>query len=440
MTELVIRGGTIITMDPDWRVLHGDIACQDGTIVQIGGTYTPTSDNYQILNAEECLVLPGFVQSHVHTCQTLARGHAENLELLEWLRTVIWPYEAQLTRQDVHAAAQLACAELLCGGTTTILDMATVHHTDAVFEVASQCGIRASIGKAMMDETDSMTPVALRETTQESLDESLRLLRQWHGADKGRLQYAFAPRFTLSCTDSLLESVAAIARQENIIIHTHANENKQEIAAIQHLKGTDNILHLHKLGVSGRNVSMAHCVWLTDQEQEVLRNSNTNVLHCPSSNLKLASGVADIPTLLANNINVGLGADGAPCNNNLDAFLEMRLASLLQKPKFGAQAMPATTALYMATMGGAKALGLEQQIGSLEIGKRADAIIVDLQTLHTQPSTSPYATLVYAARTNNVRHVVVDGNVLVRDHTLLTLDKEAVIAVAREHSQRLFPA
>lgn len=438
MREIIVRGGTILTIDPDHHVLAGDVACVDGRIVQVGGSYVPAGRDYDVLDATGCIVMPGLVQSHIHMCQTLARGRADDLELLDWLEKVVWPYEAALEADDVAAAARLACVELLSGGTTSILDMGTVHHTDALFEVARDAGIRATIGKAMMDEPSPTIPTGLRESTQASIDESHRLCRDWHGRNGGRLRYAYAPRFVLSCTDDLLGRTAELARQSGAMIHTHASENRNEVAAVKRLRGADNVVHLHALGVSGPDVGLAHCVWLTAEEREILASTGTRLLHCPSSNLKLGSGIAEIPELMAAGIHVSLGPDGAPCNNNLDSFEEMRLAALIHKPRRGPRAMRAPTVVRMATMGGAEALGLADDIGSLEVGKRADVIVVDARSAHVAPTADPFSAIVYACRATDVRDVVVDGKVIVRDRELLTVDIGAAIADARTRADRLF--
>lgn len=438
MSEVIIRGGTIVTVDADSHVVAGDVAIKDDTLVQVGGDYTPRDSDYEILDAEGCIVMPGLVQSHVHMCQTLARGRADDLALLDWLRKVVWPYEAALDKPAMTAAAQLACTELLLGGTTAILDMGTVHHTDALFEVARDAGLRASIGKAMMDEDDPAVPAGLRETTESSLSESARLCSSWHGSENGRLRYAYAPRFALSCTDDLLREVSTAAAEAGVRIHTHSSENRDEIAEVKRRKGVENIVHLHNVGVTGDNVCLAHCVWLDDQERELLSDTGTHVLHCPSSNLKLGSGIAEIPELMASGISVSIGADGAPCNNNLDGFLEMRLAALLQKPRRGPESMRAASVVRMATMGGATALGLADQIGSLEVGKKADVICVDSRGPGVVPTANPYSALVYACRASDVRHVVVDGRVVVRDKGLLSLDVDSVIKAARTQAQAVF--
>lgn len=438
MTEVIIRGGTIVTVDAESTIAKGDVLCRDGLIVQVGGDATPTADEYEILDAQGCIVLPGLVQSHVHMCQTLARGRADDLALLDWLQSVVWPYEGALDEDDVACAARLACAELLLGGTTAILDMGTVHHTDQLFAVARDAGIRATIGKAMMDDDDAGHPAGLQETSTWSLDESSRLCNDWHEQAGGRLRYAFAPRFALSCSDGLLRDTAVAARELGARIHTHSSENRDEIDLVKQRRGADNIVYLKDVGITGADVGLAHCVYLSEQEREILLATHTHVLHCPSSNLKLASGVTHVPELISQGISVSLGADGAPCNNNLDGFLEMRLAALIHKPRAGARAMPASQVVRMATLGGARALGLDHLIGSLEPNKLADITVVDATGIHVAPTDNPYSALVYACRSTDVRHVVVDGVVRVRDRGLLTLDPEAVAADARERARRLF--
>jgi cytosine/adenosine deaminase-related metal-dependent hydrolase len=316
--------------------------------------------------------------------------------------------------------------------------MGTVHHTDALFEAAQEAGLRATIGKAMMDEPDPAIPPGLRESTRESIDESQRLCREWHGRAGGRLRYGFAPRFALSCTDELLKETARLAREAGARIHTHTSENRGEIAEVKRRKGMDNLSFLHKVGLTGDDACLAHCVWLSEAEEEILRETGTHVLHCPSSNLKLASGIAHIPELIAKGIQVSIGADGAPCNNNLDGFLEMRLAALIHKHRAGPTSMPASQVLRLATRSGAAALGLESEIGSLEVGKRADVIAVDVSASHTVPVGNPYSAVVFAARSSDVRHVVVDGQPLLRNRQLLTLDHDEIVHEAQRHSDQIF--
>ncbi|MCE9573605.1 MAG: 5'-deoxyadenosine deaminase [Deltaproteobacteria bacterium] len=438
MSEVIFRGGTILTVDAKHHVTNGDVAIIDGVIAQVGGAYHPKTREYQIVDASGCVVMPGLVQGHVHMCQTLARGRADDLELLDWLRTIVWPYEGALDEAAMAAAARLACVELLLGGTTAILDMGSVHHAEQLFAVAETAGLRATIGKAMMDAPDPQIPVGLRETTRASLDESAALAGRWHGAANDRLRYAYAPRFILSCTDELLTEVGVQARARGLRVHTHASENKGEIDLVRARTGRSNIAALDGLGLTGDHVGIAHCIHLDDHERQLLVRTGTHLLHCPSSNLKLASGIAAIPELIAAGVKVAIGADGAPCNNNLDGFLELRLAALLHKPRVGPRALPAPEALRLATMGGAAALGLADRIGSLEVGKRGDVIAIDVSGPHVAPTENPFSAVVYAARASDVRHVAVDGALVVRDRELLTLDVGAAVADARTQARRVF--
>jgi cytosine/adenosine deaminase-related metal-dependent hydrolase len=437
--EVIFRGGvtgSILTIEGS-RVLAGDVAVIDGAIVHVGGDYTPRTRDYEILDCEQCVIMPGLVQAHTHLCQTLARGKADDLELLDWLAKVVWPYEARLDDDTIAAAAELACAELLLGGTTAVLDMATVYHTDAVFSAAARAGLRATIGKAMMDADDPQIPSGLRESTRNSLDASAALYKKWHGASGGRLRYAYAPRFVLSCTPELLEEVARRGKTDGARIHTHASENPAEVAEVRRRFGAGNIEYLASIGMLGDHVTIAHCVHLSDADRRLLADSHTHVAHCPSSNMKLASGVCAVPELLAAGVGVGIGADGAPCNNNLDGFLELRLAALLHKPGRGPRTLPAAQAVRLATLGGAAALGLGSEIGALEVGRRGDVIAVDLDTLHTVPTTNPYSAIAYAVRSTDVRHVAVDGRVVVRDRALLTLDVDKVRATAKAAARKV---
>jgi 5-methylthioadenosine/S-adenosylhomocysteine deaminase len=438
MSRLIVAGGTIVTMDAARRIVVGDVVVENGRIVEIVQSHNARDASAQRIDASGCIVMPGLVQAHTHLCQTLCRGAADDLPLLEWLRQRVWPYEAALDERAMRTCARLAVAELLLGGTTAILDMGTVHETDALFDAVAATGLRATIGKAMMDAGDGV-PARMREATRRSIDESDALSARWHGAADGRLRYAFAPRFVLSCTEELLREVGARVHR-GARLHTHAAEQEAEIALVRQERGADNIVYLESLGLGGPNAALAHCVHATADEQRRLAASGTHVVHCPSSNLKLGSGIAPIPEMLAQGIHVALGADGAPCNNNLDGFVELRLAALLHKPRAGTTAMPAATVLELATRGGAAAVGLDDELGSLEAGKRADLIVVEPRTPHATPSFDPVSTLVYATQSRDVRDVIVDGRVLVRAGALTEatgLDRAEVIATAQSEAQRV---
>jgi cytosine/adenosine deaminase-related metal-dependent hydrolase len=436
--DLLIADGTVVTMNPAREVLLGsDVLVQGGRIAQVGRRLSRGKGALRVLDATHHAVLPGFVHGHLHVCQTLFRNQADGLALLEWLRERIWPLEAAHDERSMRASADLAFAELIKGGSTAALDMGTVRHTDVIFESARDCGFRLTGGKAMMDLGEGL-PAPLRESAAESMAESLRLIKSWHQTQGGRLRYALAPRFALSCSQELLRAVASESRQVSVRIHTHASENASECEAVRLRTGRENVDYLHWLGLTGPEVTLAHCVWLTHGERGVLRDTQTRVCHCPSSNLKLASGLAQIPEMIGDGVQVALGADGAACNNNLDMFMEMRLAALIHKPRVGPASMSPLQVLEMATLGGARALGLEAEIGSIEVGKRADLAIVSLDGAHAQPSSPDVAgQLVYSGRSADVRHVLIDGQMVMSQRQLLTLDEEAVTAKARREAQRL---
>jgi cytosine/adenosine deaminase-related metal-dependent hydrolase len=437
--DLLLSKGTVVTMNRGREVLaQADVLIQDGRIARVGRDLKAGSPGVRVLDVTGKVVLPGFIHGHLHACQTLFRNRADGLELLDWLRERIWPFEAAHDADSLRASADLTFAELIRSGATAALDMGTVHHYDAVFESARDSGFRLTGGKAMMDTGAALT-VGLGETTESSLAESLALLERWHGTHGDRLRYAFAPRFVLSCTETLMREVARLARERGVRIHTHASENPTECDVVRQLTGQDNIAYFHTLGFSGPHVTLAHCVWPTEEEVRLLSETGTVVCHCPGSNLKLASGIAPIPELQAAGVTVCLGADGAPCNNNLDMFQEMRLAALLHKPRLGPRAMPPERVLEMATLGGARALGLEAEVGSLEEGKRADVTVVDLSGLHTTPSDPEdvLGPLVYAARSSDVVHVLIDGRLVLEDRVLRTLDEPSVVANARTHATRV---
>jgi 5-methylthioadenosine/S-adenosylhomocysteine deaminase len=433
--SILIKGGTIVTMDEKDSIVRGDLLIRDGRIAEIAGHID--ADGSDVIDAAGCAVLPGLVQTHLHLCQTLFRGAADDLSLIDWLRKRVWPMEAAHTAESIRASARLSIAELVKGGTTCALTMETVRHTEEVLRAVEETGFRAIVGKCMMDKGDEV-PAGLLEKTRESIRESVALIAEWHGRANGRVRCCFAPRFAISCTSELLSEVSALSRKHQVIIHTHAAENKNECEIVEGETGRRNVAYLDSLGISGAHVVLAHCVHLDDAEMETLARTKTNVAHCPSSNLKLGSGVARIAEMLSSGISVSLGADGAACNNRLDMFTEMRTATLLQKVIHGPEALPAKRTLRMATIDGARALGLEDEIGSLEAGKRADVIVVDVAQLHSSPwHDDVVSALVYSAVAADVRTTIIDGQVLMRAGELLTLNDSVVIDEANREADAL---
>ena len=435
--SVLIQGGLVATCDPDHHVFEGDVAVEGGKIVALGPqARAALPPHAAVIDARGKAVLPGLVQGHIHLVQTLFRGLADDVPLLTWLRRFIWPLEAAHDDASLQASAELGLAELLRGGTTTLLDMGTVHGHDVVLDACARSGIRALSGKAMMDLGEG-APAGMLEDTRAGLREAERLARAWPNRPDALVRYAICPRFVLSCSEEMLRGCAALSEETGALLHTHAAEQIEERAAVRALLGTDDLTALARCGITGPRAVFAHGVHLADDEIRALASARTAVVHCPSSNLKLGSGVARVADLLRAGVRVGLGADGAPCNNNLDGFWELRLAALLSKMKAGTSTLPAREALHLATLGGARALGLDDLVGSIEVGKRADLIVLDLQDLHTAPAMDLFSTLVYACQSRDVRHVLVDGRPVVRDGELLTLDAPRVAARAREEAPRI---
>lgn len=435
MSSTLIRNATIVTMNDRLEIVEGALVVRDGRIVHVGAE--PDGRHDTVIDARGNYLLPGFIQTHIHLCQTLFRGAADDMPLLEWLKTSVWPMEAAHTPSTLRTSTLLAASELLLTGTTTVLTMETVHDTDVVFETLAQVGMRAVVGKCMMDSTDEV-PRRLQEQTKASIDESLALIKRWDGAAGGRLRAAFAPRFAVSCSRELLEAVAALSSSERALVHTHASESRDEVEVVRRLSGGySNLEYLAATGLATQHLCAAHCVWVNEPEQALLAERDVKVLHCPGSNLKLGSGIAPVVEMRGRGISVSLGADGAACNNRLDMFEEMRLAATLQAVRHAPGALTARDALWMATREGARALGLEHEIGSIELGKRADLIMVERDRVHIAPDVDPWSSLVYAARGTDVRMTMVDGEILVKDFALAGLDAAEIAADARHAAAEL---
>ena len=431
----LIRNAVIVTMNQKREVLRGDLLLAGDRISSIGQVEAKAD---RVIDARGQVVIPGLIQAHVHLCQTLFRGQANDLELLDWLNTRILPLEGAHDPDSIYCSALLGIGEMFQNGTTSIIDMETVHYTEAAFQAIVESGIRAVTGKCMIDR-GSGVPESLIEKTADSLQKSVDLLERWHGRADGRLHYAFTPRFAISCSEPLLIEVRSLARQYGVRIHTHASENQTEVALIRSEQGMGNVAYLHHLGLTGSNLVLAHCIWVSDEEMDMLAQSCTNVVHCPSSNIKLASGIAPIPDMLARKTHVSLGADGAPCNNNMDPFMEMRLAALIHKPRCGPTSMPAREVLELATLGGAQAMGLAKEIGSLEVGKKADLALISLEGIHCAPrdDSDIYGQLVYQAKASDVTLTMVDGRIVYENGLLTTMDQESIISQARHNLNRI---
>lgn len=433
--KVLVRGGTLVGVAGRDGFAKGDLLVDGGRIVAIGNVRPPKGP-VRLVDASGCAVIPGLVQAHVHLCQVLFRGMADDLPLLKWLEQRIWPFEAAHDEASLRASAELGLLEMMLAGTTTILDMGTVHHYDAVFDACDRAGIRVFGGKTMMDAGKGV-PKGLRETTKASLAEADGLAKDWSGRGNGRLQYAYAPRFILSCTEELFRGTAERAKENGARLHSHVAEHPDERIAVKNILGDTDIATLRRWGFKGPNTLLAHGVQLTDAEMARVAKDGTRIVHCPSANLKLGSGIARVHDLLAKGVVVALGADGAPCNNNLDPWMELRHAALLAKVRTGVTTLPARQAFELATIGGARALGIDDEVGSLAVGKKADVVVVRTDGPHVEPGGDPYSRLVYACTARDVKDVLVDGEPVVREGVHLRLDRDEVLARARTQAVKL---
>jgi len=426
--SVLLRGGTLLPLRDSPRPLAGDLLVS-GTRIGGVGQVTPTPDT-DTVDISGCVVMPGLVQTHVHLVQTLFRGLAEDMPLLGWLRTRVWPLEAAHDEASVRASVRLGLLDLLTTGTTTILDMGTTHFGDIVAEELVRSGIRARFGQAMMD-TGEGVPANLLETTRASLDAGGALTKRWHKASSGRIGYVYMPRFALSCTRELLEAVTQLAKLSDLLVHTHSNESVDERNAVTMATGRTPVQYLLDTGIACERAIIAHGVHLDDSEIEILKTTKTSVAHCPSSNLKLGSGIAQVARLRSARITVGIGADGAACNNRLDGFEEIRLATLLARVVSGMGTLSGYDAMGLATREGAKMLRIDAEVGTLEQGKRADLVVLDLDKLDG-PGGDPVARILFGGGSRAVRHVLVDGEFLVRDGRTTKMDASEVRAKAAE--------
>lgn len=422
--DLLVHGGAVLTVDEAGTVVHsGAVAVHEGEIVAVGQAEELctrfTAD--ESIDASDCLVLPGLVNTHTHLAMTLLRGRADDVTLQGFLERVL-PAEAELLApKNVTAAVRLAIAESVRAGVTSALDMYWFH--EAAERAAREAGWRLHSGPTFMDVPEPPDGRAYEER----LGWARRDLEARGAARPGHRPVVFAhSAYTLS-PDQLTE-IAALAREFGALLHIHAAENATEVATVEVRYGKRPVELLDSLGVLGPDLLLAHAVDLTGPEIAALARTGTAVAHCPVSNLKLGCGIAPVPRLLSAGVTVGLGTDGAVSSNSLDVLGAVRQAALVHKADGDPTAVGAERAVRMATIEGARALGLAEHLGSLERGKRADLIVLDLNAPHLRPLHDPWSTLAYAAHSADVRDTVVDGRVLMRDRELRTLDERAVIA------------
>jgi 5-methylthioadenosine/S-adenosylhomocysteine deaminase len=426
--DLIVKGDLVVSMDAASTVIEGGaIAVDKGVIIAIGNAADIEAEYSSVntLHGENRVVMPGLVNGHTHAAMTLLRGVADDLALMEWLQNYIFPAEVEFVDAEfVRIGTELACWEMIRGGTTTIVDM--YYYPDTIAEVIESCGLRALISATVIDQR---SPDA--EGADDSITKGIGFVERWQGRNS-RITPIFGPHANYTLDAEQLQATRAAAQENGVPISIHVSESQFEVQNSQNLYGMTSIDMLESIGFFDGPTIAAHVIWPTEQEIPILAEQKVGVIHNPTSNMKLASGIAPIAEMLDAGVRVGLGTDGAASNNDLDMWEEMRLAAFLQKiGLMDPEALPATSVLRMATSGGAEAIGLGDEVGSLEVGKRADIIQVAFDDVHHIPTFDVVSHLVYVNDEQDVASVVVDGKVLMRDRELLTIDTARVATEAK---------
>ncbi|MFW9830604.1 MAG: amidohydrolase family protein [Candidatus Thorarchaeota archaeon] len=448
MADLIIDGATIITVDPQRRIISdGAVVVENQSILAVGKTHE-IARNYSAdtrIHAKNKILIPGLVDCHVHLAQALIRGTADDVDLIPWLRDYVWVLQGNFNPEDGKASAELCIAEMLKSGTTSFLE-SMIHKRygmDGIAQVVERTGIRGCLSKLFMDLTgyageESIMYEGMIEDGEECIAETLAMHNKWQGAAEGRIFVWWGARTPGAVSPELYRRVAEISRKRHMRITMHLGEVQEDV---EYTKTQFNQLpaeFAQEVGMMGKNVVLVHGVWISPKEFLIYRDTGTHMCHCPASNSKLASGIAPIPEMLEAGINVCLGCDGGPSNNAYDMFREMFLAAIIHKARtLDPLTMPAETVLEMATINGANALGLGKEIGSIEVGKKADLVLVDTTQLNLSPTYNPVSNIIYAANGFNVYSTIVNGQILVHEGKLMTLDEEKVIENARERGQNL---
>ncbi|HZI18742.1 MAG TPA: amidohydrolase [Pyrinomonadaceae bacterium] len=431
--DLVVTGGTVVTMDAERRVFEGgSVAVRGGRIVAVGpaAEVARRFSARRVIDARGRAVVPGLVNGHTHVPMTLFRGLADDLELNEWLTKYIFPAEAKnVTEEFVRVGTRLGLAEMVRSGTTTYCDM--YYFEDAIAEETARAGVRGVLGETVID-----FPVPDNKTWPDAMRYVERYVSKWK--NHPLITPAVAPHAPYTVSEEHLREVRAFADRTNTTVVIHVAETRKEVEDISQQKGARPVEYLARIGFLGPRTIAAHTVHLTEGEIGLLRRHGVGSIHNPQSNMKLASGVAPVPQMLRAGVFVGLGTDGAASNNDLDLWEEIDTAAKLHKVStFDPRVVSAYEALHMATLGGARALHLDKEIGSIEEGKRADLAVVDLGGLHQTPLYNVYSHLVYATKGSDVRTVVIEGRVVMQERRLLTLDESSIKARARELRERV---
>ncbi len=431
--DLLVTNGILLTLaQGSGQILNGAVAISGNRIIALGpkSEIEKRFEASKTIDAREGLIMPGLVNAHTHAPMSLFRGLADDLPLTAWLEDYIFPAEGKCVDEEfVYWGTLLACAEMIRSGTTTFAD--GYFFEERVAEAVSQSGLRALLAEGILDfpTPDSPSP----SQTLLKIEDFIRIY-----LDSTLIHPTLFAHSAYTCSSELLKKCRHLADRFGVPLIIHLSETQSEVEEVSKRYGRRPVDHLENLGLLSPNLIACHCVWLTDAEMDLLAGRGVRVVHNPESNMKLAAGVAPIPDLLARKVAVGLGTDGCASNNNLDLFQEMDSAAKLHKVhRMDPTVMSANVVLEMATLGGARVLGMEKEIGSLEVGKKADVVILELNRPHLQPVYNLPSHLVYSATGADVRDVIIDGKLVMENRKLLTLDEEEILRKVREYQMRI---
>jgi 5-methylthioadenosine/S-adenosylhomocysteine deaminase len=446
MSTILITGGTVLTQNDQGQVFDpGYVLVEDDRIMAVGAGHYPTwgEPGFQadlVIDASLKAVMPGLVNAHSHLFQTFVRGMADDKPLLEWLATAIWPVMHAVTEEEMYLASLLGLVENIRSGATSVIDNQYIHtnrgNDDAVFRAAKEGGVRLKIARGW---ADMNYHEAFMETADTVVAELERLLETWHGAENGRLSVESGPVIPWGCSDEAMRRTYALAQEWGVGTHIHTAESEPEVDMLIEQRGLRHVEWLEAIGCLGPDTQLVHSVWLSPAEIDLVAQRGAMIVHCPVSNMYLASGIAPITELRRRGVTVALATDGAGSNNSQDNMEVLKFTACLQKVgTLDAMSLLPEDVLQMATRGGARAMGLEEEIGSLEPGKKADITVVDLDAPHIMPVHRAPSALVYNANNGDVDTVIVDGRVLMKDKEVLFLDEGALLAECRAANRGLF--
>ncbi len=423
--EILVEGCMILPMNGGGPIQDGVIAVNDGLITYVGKRLqAPNIEAEKKINAKGKVALPGLINCHTHVSMTLFRGIAEDQPLDTWLKGTIWPAEAKLNPEDIHIGALLGCLEMIQSGTTCFADM--YFHENMIAQATEKSGLRAALAEGIIETQENVN-------AKKMLQKSLNFLRKYPGHANSRITGLLGPHAAYSCSPELLSKICEIAAELDVGVHIHLAESERMSEKLKEKYDLGEVDFLNKVGLLNAHVLAAHCINLTHEDMQILSRRNVHVAYVPVANMKLGLGTARIDELIALGVNVGLGTDGPASNNTLDMFETMKVAALLQKHFYSdPKILSAKEVLKMATINGAEALELKNEIGSLEVGKKADLILLDISNSHMRPLHNIYAAIIYSAHGSDVDTVIIDGKIIMENRMLKTLDKENVIQEAEK--------